>query len=35
MEPRSKDVPEIMPLDKNLIENGDTFDILRLDGLGR
>ena len=34
MEPRSKDVPEIMPLDKNLIENGDTFDILRLDGLG-
>ena len=34
MEARSKDVPAIMPIDKNLIENGDTFDILRLDGLG-
>ena len=33
MEPRPKDVPEIMPIDKNLVKNGDTFNIMRLDGL--
>ena len=33
MEPRPKDVPEILPIDKNLVKNGDTFNIMRLDGL--
>lgn len=33
MEPRPEGVPEILPIDKELIMNGDTFDIMRLDGL--
>ena len=30
---RPEGVPEILPIDKNLVQNGDTFDIMRLDGL--
>ena len=33
MPKRPEGVPEILPVDKNLIQNGDTFDIMRLDGL--
>ena len=33
MPKRPEGVPEILPIDKNLIQNGDTFDIMRLDGL--
>ena len=33
MPKRSEGVPEILPIDKNLVQNGDTFDIMRLDGL--
>ena len=33
MEPRDSNTPEILPIDQNLIMNGDTFDIMRLDGL--
>lgn len=33
MPARPEGVPEILPIDKNLIGNGDTFDIMRLDGL--
>ena len=33
MPKRSEDVPEILPIDTSLVKNGDTFDIMRLDGL--
>ena len=33
MPKRPEGVPEILPIDKNLVQNGDTFDIMRLDGL--
>ena len=33
MAKRPENVPEILPIDINLVENGDTFDIMRLDGL--
>lgn len=33
MPKRDPETPEIMPVDKSLIKNGDTFDIMRLDGL--
>ena len=33
MEERTTGVPEILPIDPSLIRNGDTFDIMRLDGL--
>ncbi len=33
MERRDAGTPEIMPVDKSLFKNGDTIDIMRLDGL--
>jgi hypothetical protein len=33
MEPRPEGVPEVLPIQASLIQNGDTFDIMRLDGL--
>ena len=33
MEPRDSSTPEILPINQSLIMNGDTFDIMRLDGL--
>ena len=33
MDLRPEGVPEILPIDKDLIKSGDTFDIMRLDGL--
>ena len=33
MPPRPEGVPEILDIDINLVQNGDTFNIMRLDGL--
>ena len=33
MEPRVEGVPDIMDIPEEEIKNGDTFDIMRLDGL--
>ena len=33
MEPRAEDVPVFLDIPKEMIKNGDTFNIMRLDGL--
>jgi len=33
MEPRAEDAPEFLDIPKEMIKNGDTFNIMRLDGL--